>query len=169
MRSEAGLPYHAGPMALFLTWTTYGSWLPGDDRGWCDVHGVMRQPSHRLALHASRFMRDARVELGQHDRGIVEAAVREHCEFRGWQLHAVNCRPAHVHVVVSAWGWSPGEVLRSIKARCSRNLSSRAGGRARWWTRNGSKRLLYDTRDVEDVVAYVLECQDRPRAETRRS
>jgi REP element-mobilizing transposase RayT len=114
-------------------------------------------------------MRDGCVELRQHDRGIVEAAVREHCVFRGWQLHAVNCRVTHVHVVVSARGWSPGEVLRSIKARCSRELSTRTGRRPRWWTRDGSKRLLYDTRDVEGVVAYVLECQDRPKAETRRS
>jgi hypothetical protein len=52
MRSEAGLPYRSGPMAFFLTWTTYGSWLPGDDRGWCDARGVMREASHRLALHA---------------------------------------------------------------------------------------------------------------------
>ena len=22
------------PIAYFLTWTTYGSWLPGDQRGW---------------------------------------------------------------------------------------------------------------------------------------
>jgi REP element-mobilizing transposase RayT len=102
-------------------------------------------------MHAVRALRDARVELGQHDRGIVEAAVREHCGFRGWQLHAVNCRPTHVHVVVSAGEWPPGEV------------SSRAGRRPRWWTRDGSKRLLYDTRAVEDVVTYVLECQDRPR------
>ena len=22
------------PLAYFLTWTTYGTWLPGDERGW---------------------------------------------------------------------------------------------------------------------------------------
>ena len=22
------------PLAFFLTWTTYGTWLPGDERGW---------------------------------------------------------------------------------------------------------------------------------------
>ena len=22
------------PIAYFLTWTSYGTWLPGDDRGW---------------------------------------------------------------------------------------------------------------------------------------
>ena len=22
------------PLAYYLTWTTYGTWLPGDERGW---------------------------------------------------------------------------------------------------------------------------------------
>src|SRR5262249_3307643 len=27
-------------LAYFLTWTTYGTWLPGDARGWVQVPGV---------------------------------------------------------------------------------------------------------------------------------
>jgi REP element-mobilizing transposase RayT len=163
MHGEPGLPYRSGPMALFLTWTTYGSWLPGDDRGWCDARGVMREPSHRLALHATHAMRGGRVQFGPDDRRIVEAAIQEHCRFRGWQLHAVHCRTTHVHAVLAAGEWRSGEVLRSLKAWCSRELSSRAGRRPRWWSRGGSKRLLYDTAAVVDVVTYVLECQDRLR------
>ena len=68
MHGEPGLPYRSGPMALFLTWTTYGSWLPGDDRGWCDDRGVMREPSHRLARHAAHAMR------GGHAGGRATAA-----------------------------------------------------------------------------------------------
>ena len=25
------------PLAYFLTWTTYGTWLPGDERGWIEA------------------------------------------------------------------------------------------------------------------------------------
>jgi hypothetical protein len=24
------------PLAYFISWTTYGSWLPGDERGWVE-------------------------------------------------------------------------------------------------------------------------------------
>jgi len=27
-------PSMPDPLAYFLTWTTYGTWLPGDERGW---------------------------------------------------------------------------------------------------------------------------------------
>ncbi len=32
------------PLALFLTSTTYGSWLPGDERGWVEKPGRFREP-----------------------------------------------------------------------------------------------------------------------------
>ena len=29
------------PLAYFLTWTTYGTWLPGDGRGWVEKNGAI--------------------------------------------------------------------------------------------------------------------------------
>jgi hypothetical protein len=34
MANEPGQVPMDEPLAYFLTWTTYGSWLPGDERGW---------------------------------------------------------------------------------------------------------------------------------------
>ena len=35
--NEAPMPE---PLAYFLTWATYGTWLPGDERGWIEYrHG----------------------------------------------------------------------------------------------------------------------------------
>jgi REP element-mobilizing transposase RayT len=97
-------------------------------------------------------------------RQMVEQAIREQCRYRGWVLHALGCRTTHVHAVVSAAGRSPNEVLRAIKAWCSRQLSDGDGGRNRWWTKGGSMRRLYDTAGIANVVTYVVECQDQPRA-----
>jgi hypothetical protein len=33
--NEGPLP---DPLAYFLTWATYGTWLPGDERGWIQYH-----------------------------------------------------------------------------------------------------------------------------------
>jgi hypothetical protein len=31
---------HGDPIGYFLTWVTYGTWLPGDTRGWIEYrHG----------------------------------------------------------------------------------------------------------------------------------
>ena len=151
------------PLAFFLTWTTYGSWLPGDARGWVNDRGLTRPPNARLARHAVHVMRSHAVELTTPQRQTVEQAIVEQCAFREWTLHAVSCRTSHVHVVVSADGRSPDRVMGGLKAWCSRRLSDGLQGTGFWWTKGGSMRRLYDTRGIEAVVTYVVECQDQPR------
>jgi REP element-mobilizing transposase RayT len=151
------------PLAFFLTWTTYGSWMPGDARGWTDDRGVVCAPNARLARAAARLMREPSVVLTFAQRDIVERAIHEHCDFRGWTLHAAICRTTHTHVVVSAAERTPDGVLGSLKARCSRQLSRGAKEPHTWWTRGGSMRQIYDMRALENVVTYVVECQDKPR------
>ena len=151
------------PLAFFLTWTTYGSWMPGDARGWADDRGVIRAPNAKLARVAIGLMLGPSVVLTFAQRDIVERAIHEHCDFRGWTLHAAICRTTHVHAVVSAAKRTPDGVLGSIKARCSRQLSHRAKDPRTWWTRGGSMRHIYDMRALENVVTYVVECQDKPR------
>ena len=158
-----GTIYRPEPLAFFLTWTTYGSWMPGDARGWADNRGVIRAPNARLARVATGVMRGPSVVLTFAQRDIVERAIHEHCDFRGWTLHAATCRTTHVHAVVSAAERTPDGVLGSMKARCSRQLSHRAKGPRTWWTRGGSMRHVYDMRALENVVTYVVECQDKPR------
>ena len=85
------------PLAYFLTWTTYGTWLPGDARGWVDDR--LRQPAPTLRQSAEATLSQSSVLLTKVQRSIVERTVREVCEHNGWQLWAVNCRSNHVHMI----------------------------------------------------------------------
>ena len=41
------------PLAYFLTWPTYGTWLPGDERGWVEYQGLRTTfsgPTHHFFL-----------------------------------------------------------------------------------------------------------------------
>ena len=163
MSHTADTIYRPEPLAFFLTWTTYGSWMPGDARGWADDRGVIRAPNARLARVAATLIHGPSVVLSFAQRDIVDRAIHEHCDFRGWTLHAATCRTTHVHVVVSAAERTPAGVLGSLKARCSRHLSQGTKDPPTWWTRGGSMRQIYDTRALQNVATYVVECQDKPR------
>jgi REP element-mobilizing transposase RayT len=159
---------HAEPLAYFLTWTTYGSWLPGDERGWVDRRGAVRGGNPLLRSVASHRLTSACVSLTSHQRGLVVRCVTAHARFRGWTLHAVQCRTQHVHVVIGASGRSTREVIAELKAQATRMLDAAEGERLfrrlrRWWTRGGSGRQVFDERSLENVVMYVRECQDRRR------
>jgi REP element-mobilizing transposase RayT len=151
------------PLAYLLTWTTYGTWLPGDERGW-----VRRGKGHQLAdpahkEQARRRMTEPACELDLEQRTLVEKTIEDHCRIRGWQLFAVNCRSNHVHVVVAA-SIHPDDVREQFKAWCTRKLnelqrSRQLSERENWWTERGSERYIINEDDLESAIRYVRDGQ----------
>jgi len=162
-------PYEASqpdPLAFLLTWSTYGVWLPGDTRGWTK-ESVGEQPPNRLIERdAKHRMKEVPVKLIGPQRTVVDTTIRKHCEIRGWELLAVNCRSNHVHVVVAA-AEHPDEVRSQFKAWCSRRLSEleratggSTNGKRTWWGEGGSSRYLFDEKSLDAAIAYVRDAQD---------
>jgi REP element-mobilizing transposase RayT len=153
------------PLAYFLTWTTYGSWLPGDDRGWHGKGEAEIQPANPLFVEMARSeMKEPEFRLSADQRQIVEATIRDHCRERYWHLHAVNARSNHVHVVVTAAGYQPETVRDQFKAWCTRKLKEAGATRTRFWTEGGSRRWINREDDLEAAILYVLDAQDRKGA-----
>ncbi len=156
------------PLAYFLTWTTYGTWLPGDDRGWTrkDASGAMKASNPLFRDAAAARMKEAAFILSTAQREIVELTIRKHCEIRNWRLHAVNVhavnvRSNYVHVVVTAAGYRSQTVRDQFKAWCSRRLKEAGIMRDNFWTEGCSQRLVNSENDLEAAVVYVLDAQDR--------
>jgi REP element-mobilizing transposase RayT len=150
------------PLGYFLTWNTYGTWLPGDARGWVEYrHGWQLPDPIREQEAAARMTEDA-CWLTTEQRAVVEAQIAETCRLRGWHLHAVNCRSNHVHVVVSAPQTAPKKVRSDLKAWATRCLKQKFDpARENWWADRGSIRFLFTEQALEKVVLYVNEAQDR--------
>lgn len=155
------------PLAYFLTWTTYGTWLPGDERGWVDGTGRRREPDESLKKTASDSMAEPSFTLDLPQRSLVLRTIVAHARIREWELHALACRSNHVHVVLSAKGRPPDEVMSQFKAWCTRRLreAERRSGpdsrRTRWWTEGGSGRYMNRRSELDAVIAYVRGTQDR--------
>ncbi|MBI2805935.1 MAG: transposase [Planctomycetes bacterium] len=118
------------PLAYFLTWSSYGTWLPGDDRGWVEYRHGWRPPDPVRKLEAAGRMTEDACLLDHEQRQLVERQIAETCRFRGWELHAVNCRSNHVHVVVTA-DKDPKAVRNDLKAWCTRRLKELETARRR--------------------------------------
>jgi REP element-mobilizing transposase RayT len=143
------------PLAYFLTWSTYGAWLPGDARGWIEYRHGWKLPDPIRELEAAARMTEDACRLTPEQRAIVEAQVAETCRFRGWELFAVNCRSNHIHVVVAA-DRHPKIVRNHLKAWCTRRLKEHAAATR---TRIASE-VRTPTRNVSEVhtpTRYVSE------------
>src|SRR5262245_21672283 len=156
------------PLAYFLTWSTYGTWLPGDERGWTEYRHGWKLPDPIRKLEAEAKMTEDACLLDREQRNRVENQIAETCRFRGWTLHAVNCRSNHFHVVVAA-DTTPNKVRNDLKAWCTRRLRELDAARGRndvcenWWAERGSKRYLNDEASLEAAIFYVRDGQEGPR------
>ena len=170
--NEAPMPE---PLGFFLTWATYGTWLPGDERGWIEYRHGWQLPSPARKLEAEARQTEDACILDSDQRKLVEKTIEDHCRIRGWELRAVNCRTNHLHVVVSA-NRHPDTIREQFKAWCTRRLKElerkRLGVvaesndehpvREHWWAERGSKRYINDEQSLEAAIQYVKEAQDRP-------
>ncbi len=157
-------------LAYFLTWTTYGTWLRGDDRGWAEigddgVTGYAEPDPERVAADRDRLKREP-IVLSPDMRQVIDQAIRDGCDHRGWRLHAVNVRSNHVHTVVSA-NREIDRVLADLKAWGTRRLREQghAVAEARIWTRRGSTRFLNSPESLATAIDYVERFQDGVRFE----
>jgi hypothetical protein len=152
------------PIGYFLTWVTYGTWLPGDSRGWVEYRHGWQLPDRVREIAATARMTEDACRLGKAERHAVEGQIGETCSCRGWYLHAVNCRSNHVHVVVSAPDARPKRIRADLKAWATRRLKQQFNAhRENWWAERGSIRFLFDEPSLEAAILYVTEGQDVPR------
>ncbi len=154
-------------IAFFHTWTTYGTWLPGDERCWFKRGRGLQLPDPRREFEAALLMTEDALVLDEEQRRIVEATVADHCRIRHWELHVVNCRTNHVHVVVTAdrkieevrqqfQAWCSRKLKEHQRARCGPNAASM---REQWWTERGWDLYLDDEECLAGAVEYVSEGQ----------
>jgi REP element-mobilizing transposase RayT len=153
---------------LFVTFSCYGSHLPGDDRGSCDHvrngHRRFIAPSPGLEQNRRRLMRQPPFLLSTpQTRAAVRQAIVEVCQVRGWFLHALHVRTSHVHGIVEAES-SPSRVLNDWKAYATRAL--RGAGLIACdrmvWTAGGSARRIGSPEALTHARRYVLEGQGEP-------
>lgn len=162
------------PRAYFITFRCYGTWLHGDARGSADRSGS-HQPGQPLipgnrGLHRRResALAHTPTTLGTRQRAVVDEAIRGVCLHRDWELHALNVRRDHTHVVVSGQ-CRPEKMMTSFKAWSTRRLRE-AGlvlNERKVWSRHGSTRYLWNERAVEEACVYTLEAQDDRGTETK--
>ncbi|MBV9122202.1 MAG: hypothetical protein JO112_02430 [Planctomycetes bacterium] len=148
------------PLAYFFTWTTYGTWLPGDARSWVDgaTHQIHFTPDPQREARARAALVEPPLTLNLAQRLVVAKVVRDHCRIRGWELHAVNVRTQHVHVVAGIL-CAPAKALAEFKAWATRRLKESQPTRQHWWTEGGSKQPLWREDELEAAILYVRDYQ----------
>ena len=153
------------PLAYFISFRAYGTWLHGDKRGSIDrfnnrYRAPYIQANDKWQYYNEQRLRSEPLILKARHRKSIKGAIRETCSIRQWLLYAINVRTNHVHTVVSA-NRRAGLVLNAFKANATRQL--RQDGLWLYafspWADKGSKRSLWNEQSVARAIDYVVNGQ----------
>lgn len=110
------------PIAFFITFAVYGTFLQGDSRCWRSRGHGYESPQPRLEQWHRDRLNHKVILLDKPQQCVVEAEIQRLSEYRGWKLWKANARTNHAHVVVTAHGYKGSNVRDQIKANCTRVL-----------------------------------------------
>ncbi|MGB2985631.1 MAG: class I tRNA ligase family protein, partial [Phycisphaerae bacterium] len=156
--------------AVLLTWTTYGSWLPGDERGFVSrvpqadgshvIHNIPGEPydanDSQVRGSAQEKMQGPSVLLDLDQARTLMRVIANVSERHGIEPLAVAILANHVHVLCQS-EFSGEELLQLFKGNGSRVLNAqyRLGKSPRWWTKGGSTRWSKKPADLTAAINYV--------------
>ncbi len=164
-----------------ITWTCYGTWLPGarqgfvshvrDEQGNQVIHNIpgtaFDADMPALEAHVRFKMNGPCVSLDQKAAEVIIPQYQETCRVRGWELEAASVMYNHTHVIVGVAGDpNPQSILETLKSWATRAVKRLRAlpPNGTFWTEKGSKRKLPDERALRDGVIYVARKQPAPLA-----
>ena len=153
----------------FLTWRTYGTWLPGEE-GFVGHYRVPVGPRRidnvvgelateakpALAQYARRQLVSEPVFLSELQAVPLLAQFQETANHRGWSLDAVAILTNHIHIALGVAGDpNPTSLLRDFKSYASRALNSDRPKPTKWWADRGSTRFLKNQEHRARAIRYT--------------
>ncbi len=140
-------------LGYMLTWTTYGTWLQGDKRGWVK-DGEVLGANERLEASNRQGQKWESVRLnGEEKTRVQEAIIQEAARIRQ-EIYALAVCSNHVHIVVACVGESIGKIAGRYKRAGTATLRPQ-GRDGRLWTTGYDKRYCFDEKAMKDRIAYV--------------
>jgi len=143
----------ARTLGYLLTWSTYGTWLQGDERGYVK-DGEVLEENIAIKLDCRKKLKSAPVRLSRNERAVIREAILEASEKFGQEILAIAVCSNHVHVVCKYADVPIGTVVGYYK-NAGRMAMKRSGFEGRLWTRGYDKRFCFNEAAVAERVRYV--------------
>lgn len=152
----------ARPLAFFITFRTYGTWLHGDARGSVDdehnVYGTaLIRPNVMTEIRSAYRMTHPAMVLSTEQRAAVDLALLDVARHRGWTILAAAVRTNHVHIVCE--GDAGVERMMGDFKRWSTKRLRESGLVAPdqpIWAVHGSTRYVWTEVQLRRALSYVV-------------
>jgi REP element-mobilizing transposase RayT len=140
-------------VGYMLTWTTYGTWLQGDERGYVKKGRILGE-NIRLKKANVKSMPRNEVRLNKKQREIVKEAIYQEAEKTKEKILALAVCTNHIHIVLR-YAIKPIEKSAGRFKNAARVALQQDGFIGRVWARGFDKRYCFDEKSLKNRIDYV--------------
>lgn len=160
-----------------VTWTTYGTWLPGDPRGFQTWRGreyvpppqryanpeeAIYQPEPYQELHqrSREVMTELPSTLAPAERKVAAEAMVTECTLLPLVPSVLAVEENHVHLLLRVGSYSLRTAAGRLKAAASRHLHTSGFSRQKIWCQGCHLKSKDDARALRAAFDYVRRHED---------
>ena len=136
-----------------VTFTTYGTWLQGDERRYVK-NGKVLEGNERLLNANKKAMQQQVVRLTRGQKETVRQAILNEAKELRQELFAISVWSNHVHIVAKNIDEPIDKIVGRYKAAATKTLT-KTGFEGKVWTRGYDKRFCFDEKSLNKRIAYV--------------
>jgi REP element-mobilizing transposase RayT len=140
-------------VGYMLTWTTYGTWLQGEKKGYVKNGEVMGEKD-RLKKDCEDKLKGPRVRLQGKEKKIVRKAILEAAKRFKQNIRAIEVCSNHVHIVCEYVDVPIGVLVGNYK-NAGRKALQKCGHEGKVWTKGYDKRFCFDFKSLKNRIDYV--------------
>lgn len=140
-------------LGYMITWTTYGTWPQGEERGFVK-QGKIFPASPALAESNQESLKSDPIKLSPVHCQIVQNAILEKANGLHQQIHALSVSSNHVHILAEYVAMPIGLVVRHYKGSAQAALR-KVGLASIIWTKGFDKRYCFDGKTLTKRIDYV--------------
>ena len=140
-------------LGFMITWTTYGTWLQGDERGY--VKNGQIRPGNEALKKANKVLQSQdMVRLSKAQQEVVQTAIMKQAQLRDHHIYALAVRSNHIHIVLE---YTPEPISRIVAyyKKTARLALKATGHCGKLWTKGYDKRFCFDKKALEQRTKYV--------------
>ena len=140
-------------LGYMITWTTYGTWLQGDERGYVK-DGVTLPANERLEQANKQLQVQDAIHLSNIQHQVVLEAILKEVAARGQKIYAISVQSTHVHIVLEDTAEPIDKIVAYYKTAARLALKN-LGHQGRVWTKGYDKRFCFDEGNLNRRIRYV--------------
>jgi REP element-mobilizing transposase RayT len=140
-------------IAFMATWTTYGTWLKGNKKGYVE-NGITKVANPELEKSNQALLKKDAVKFPKSIRPIVKNTILQKAQELGHKVYAVVVYSNHIHIVLSTIGKNPGYSVGRLKIAVT-SIMRECGFDGKIWTKGFYAGYCYNEKDLQKRIDYI--------------